>query len=180
MAKNPYKFTGPLDLEKDKIVCAARIEKITEVINGINDGDYWSIQGPLQIGKTTFFYQLIKELYDFPCIYIDFEVVPHSKEALYEIIIDHIIKKVPVEIDPDYKEKWKNLGPEFGFYNSLKSLTCKYEKRIVFLFDEIGTNKLPGTIPWHHTLIPNKRLVMFRYMETYPMNKFYCIQGLEI
>jgi hypothetical protein len=137
LIENPYRFTGPLDPDKDKIICAPRTGEINKVIEGIKRGDYWSIMGPRQIGKTTFLFQLGKEISPIPCIYINFEINIPRQEAFYEMIINEIIEKVPAETVPAFKE-WEKFGPEFYFYNFLKSLISRNSQKIVFMFDEIG------------------------------------------
>jgi hypothetical protein len=137
VAENPYKYTGPLDPDKDKIICAPRTEEINKVIEGIRRGDYWSVMGPRQIGKTTFLFQLSKKISPFPCIYFNFEIKIPSQEAFYEMIINEITGKVPAETVPDYK-KWEKFGAEYYFINFLKSLRTGNDKPIVLMFDEIG------------------------------------------
>ena len=46
MNRNPYKYKGPLDPEKDELVCIPRTEEVAQVIDGIISGDYWAIHGP--------------------------------------------------------------------------------------------------------------------------------------
>lgn len=140
MFANPYEFTGPLDPEAHKTICAKRTGEIQRVIQGIKRGDYWSILGPRQIGKTTFLYQLSKELLaeHFICIYIDLEIVANDEDVFYEIMINEIIEKVPPEVIPPNREQWKNLGPKYYFYNFLKNLKAPDNTMVVFLLDEIG------------------------------------------
>ncbi|NIM11949.1 MAG: AAA family ATPase [Candidatus Aminicenantes bacterium] len=147
MIENPYRYTGPLDPDKDKIICAPRSGEINKVIGGIKRGDYWSIMGPRQIGKTTFLFQLSKEISPIPCIYINFEIELKSQEAYYQMIINEIMEKVPAETVPDYKE-WEKFGAEFCFYNFLKSLISRDSRQIVFMFDEIG--RVSGVISFLH------------------------------
>ena len=72
MKKNPYKFRGPLDLDKDKLVLVTRSYDLDRVCNGIKNGEYWAILGPRQIGHTTFLRQIIKKIENFFHLDIDF------------------------------------------------------------------------------------------------------------
>ena len=58
MQQNPYRYIGPLDPVKDGVVCLSRAKDIKRLINGINRGDYWAVQGPGRSGKTTLLNQL--------------------------------------------------------------------------------------------------------------------------
>lgn len=137
---NPYEFTGPLDPDAHHITSSKRTREIQKVIRGIRRGDYWSILGPRQIGKTTFLFQLSKELSAGPfiCIYIDLEIGATDQEMFYEIMINEIIEKVPPEIVPPDREQWKKLGPKYYFYNFLKNLKAPENTTVVFLLDEIA------------------------------------------
>lgn len=144
MLVNPYEFTGPLDPETHRDTCSKRTREINKVIQGIKRGDYWSILGPRQIGKTTFLFQLSKELSDDPsdtnyiCIYIDLEISASNQEMFYEIMINEIIEKLPPEIVPPDREQCKTLGPKYSFYNFLKKLKVPGNTTVVFLLDEIS------------------------------------------
>lgn len=137
MRKNPYKFTGPLDPVQDQLVCIRRQKEIDKVITGIRQGEYWTILGPRQIGKTTLLRQLENEISVFRCIYIDLEVTPKNDEAFYEWIIDTITERIPADLPMDRMEKWKNFGPELNFYYFLKNFRPKENKRIILFIDEI-------------------------------------------
>ncbi|MFX0136665.1 MAG: AAA-like domain-containing protein [Candidatus Hodarchaeota archaeon] len=137
MLENPYKFIGPLFPEEDKLVCIPRKKELDGVISGIMRGDYWTILGPRQIGKTTFLNQLIHELSAFTCIYFDMESCPSTDELFFKLLMDTIADQVlkdkfKIQIDDE-----KDFGPEINFYNFLKSIDSKGNKKIVFFFDEI-------------------------------------------
>jgi predicted AAA+ superfamily ATPase len=89
---NPFKYLGPLDPEKDEMVCAKRENDAELVVNGILRGDYWAIIGPRQIGKTTFLRLLEKKLKDDSnnpyILYFDFQVPPSTDKTLYQTMVD--------------------------------------------------------------------------------------------
>jgi hypothetical protein len=134
MMKNPYKFIGPLDPVEDKIVCMPRSKEKTRVLSGVMNGDYWTILGPRQIGKTTFLRQLMSELSTFHCIYINFEVSPKTDEKFYKWIIERIVESIETDSSGKGIDKWKNFGPELHFLNFLEKFLPKENKRIVFFF----------------------------------------------
>ncbi len=134
MQENPYKFTGPLHPERDKLVCVKREKELENVLSGILRGDYWTILGPRQIGKTTFLNQLIDELSGLSCIYFDMEVCPNYEETFYEWLITNISDRVPVEAD---LKKKPDFGPELNFYNFLRSIHTEGNQKLILFFDEI-------------------------------------------
>lgn len=148
MQENPYKFTGPLDPIRDKIICIQRVKELDKVISGIRKGDYWTVMGPRQIGKTTFLRQLMHEFSMFHCIYVDLEVFPTSNETFYDWIIDTLIEKIPTEYSKEAWEKWKHLGPELNFYYFLRAFKPRENKRIILFFDEI--EKAPSVASFLH------------------------------
>jgi hypothetical protein len=137
MLKNPYKFIGPLDPVEDEPVCMPRSKEKNRVISGVMNGDYWTILGPRQIGKTTFLRQLMNELPAFHCIYIDFEVSPKTDESFYNWIIERIIDTIEADSHGEEDNKWKNFGPELNFLNFLEKFQPKQDKKIVFFFDDM-------------------------------------------
>ncbi|MFX0136272.1 MAG: AAA-like domain-containing protein [Candidatus Hodarchaeota archaeon] len=137
MRKNPYKFTGPLYPEKDKLICIRRMRELENIIAGIMQGDYWTILGPRQIGKTTFLNQLIYELSGLICIYFDMEICPNTEETFYNWLIDNLSDQTSLTSDiPDQKDR-KDFGPELNFYNFLRSIDVTGNHKIVLFFDEI-------------------------------------------
>ena len=122
MQKNPYKFTGPLDPVVNKNVCIRRTEEIDKVITGIRQGDYWTILGPRQIGKTTFLRQLKHELSVFPSIYIDMEISPKNDESFYEWVIESIKDQLPTDTSATENDKWKQFGADINFYYFLRNM----------------------------------------------------------
>ena len=148
MLKNPYKFTGPLDPVHDQLVCVRRQKEIDKVITGIRQGEYWTILGPRQIGKTTFLRQLERELSVFQCIYIDLEITPKNDEVFYDWIIDTLTEQISVETLPEDKDRWKIYGPELNFYYFLKTFKPKENKLIILFIDEI--EKAPSVRSFLH------------------------------
>lgn len=139
--RNIFKYTGPLTPDYDEMICIPRSADVQKVCRGIDEGDYWTILGPRQIGKTTFLNQLAQELssHSYTSIYIDLEIKPKSEEAFYEMIINEITARIPITISLEDKNQWKNLGPGLSFYHFLKAIaTANDNRKIVFLLDEIG------------------------------------------
>ncbi|MBN2396433.1 MAG: AAA-like domain-containing protein [Candidatus Atribacteria bacterium] len=137
MQDNPYKYTGPLHPSHDKLICAPRKKELDQVIGGILRGEYWTILGPRQIGKTTLLNQLIQELTSFTCIHFDMESSPDTEELFYKLIENTISENV---LRDGFKIKTDNKGDfgyEINFYNFLLSIDDMRNKKIVLLFDEI-------------------------------------------
>jgi len=137
MIKNPYKFIGPLDPIEDEMVCIPRAKEKEKVIRGIINGDYWTILGPRQIGKTTFLRQLMYELSVYHCIYFNFAVSPKEDDKFYEWITHLIIDTIPAASPVEVAEKWETFGPELNFLNFLEKFQPKEDKRVVFFFDDM-------------------------------------------
>ena len=134
MQENPYRFTGPLHPVDHQIVCAPRNDEIAKVAAGIKKGDYWSIIGPGQIGKTTLLKQLMHILSGYYHIYIDMESTPENSTEFYEMLIRAIIENIPCKpIDGDIKE----YASETHFYDFLKVFKPEENKGIILFFDEI-------------------------------------------
>ena len=137
MQGNPYKYTGPLHPIHDQLVCVPRKNELEQVIAEILRGDYWTILGPRQIGKTTFLNQLILELTAFSCIYFDMESCPNNDELFYKLLEDTIAENVISDGFKIQNDDRKDFGYEINFYNFLISIEDKGNKKIVLLFDEI-------------------------------------------
>jgi len=145
MPENPYNFTGPLHPDKDRLVCIRREKELESVINGILRGDYWTILGPRQIGKTTLLNQIVVELSGLSCIYFDMEVCPDSEKMFYEWIMADISNRVASQVDLKPKP---DFGPELNFYNFLRSVHTEGNKKLVLFFDEI--EKTPNVKSFLH------------------------------
>ena len=137
MLKNPYQFIGPLAPEKDKTICIVREKERNKVIAGISSGEYWTIVGPSQVGKTTFMFQLMHELPVFHTLYINFGISPKEDEPFYKWIIQRIIDTIPSDSSPELAEKWQTFGPELNFFNFLCEFKPRENKKIVFFFDDM-------------------------------------------
>lgn len=134
MPDNPYRFTGPVDPITHRLVCSQRNLEISKVISGIKKGDYWSVIGPSQIGKSTLLKQLMHILSGFYYIYIDMEATPQDNTEFYKMLIKTIVQKIPCE---PLQEKIENYASEAHFYDFLKTFKPKEDKPIIFFFDEI-------------------------------------------
>jgi len=136
--KNPYVYLGPLDPKKNKLVCIKRENEVNKVIAGIERGDYWSILGPRQIGKTTFLRLLMDELSkskSYHTIFLNLEVA-YDKKSLFREIIKQINEKKIIEQSID-EQIITDEYPDLDFYRFLENFATGDDKRIVFLFDEI-------------------------------------------
>jgi ABC-type cobalamin/Fe3+-siderophores transport system ATPase subunit len=139
--KNPYKYTGPLDPIKDKLVCGERREDTKSVLNGIKDGEYWAIIGPRHVGKTTFLRLIAKKLpKSHYSIYFTFEISPRKEEDFYEWLKEKILEKKDLELAETTEKFGKNKDPDVKFLHFLKNIRIKNKNtnsKIVLLFDEI-------------------------------------------
>jgi len=134
--KNPYVYLGPLDPENDVLVCIPRESEVNKVIAGIERGDYWSILGPRQIGKTTFLRLLMEKLSP-SChtIFLNLEVA-YDKKSLFRELIKQINDKKISKQNIDEKII-TNEYPDLDFFRFLENFVPKDDNRIVFIFDEI-------------------------------------------
>lgn len=135
MPDNPYQYHGPLDPEDNKLVCSYRENEVKRVIQRITRGDYWTILGPRQIGKTTFLHLVKSQFKHADYIYFDFQV-PHSTEKeFYQWLVRHIQEKIPHK-----RTKAKAIqsdSPAMSFFNFLVNFNPKIEKKIILMFDEV-------------------------------------------
>ena len=148
MQQNPYKYHGPLDPDKDRSVFIERSSESGEVISGIMRGEYWTILGPRQIGKTTFLNQLINELAAYICLYFDMEVCPDTDQQFYDWLIDRISDQMLEAGAKINLKNGKDFGPEIKFYDFLKSIEIRSSNKIIFFFDEI--EKTPSVKSFLH------------------------------
>ena len=137
MQNNPFKFIGPLDPEQDKQICVSRTDALDQVITGIRQGDYWTILGPRQIGKTTFLRQLKHQLGSHTCIYINLEAPTNNDQAFYKMIMTSIIEQAAPDTPAEIMSRWKDFGPELNFYFFLKYFQPEKDVSVVLMFDEI-------------------------------------------
>lgn len=138
MRQNPFKFIGPLDPAGDSGVCAPREKQVARVVAGILNGQYWSVLGPREIGKTTFLRLLMKELTPHHCTYINFDISPKVDKHFYKWITHRVLDTIPSASPPEDAENWDTFGPELGFLNFLEKFKPKgSKKKIVFFFDDM-------------------------------------------
>jgi tRNA A-37 threonylcarbamoyl transferase component Bud32 len=133
--KNPYRYTGPLDPIKDKIVLIPRKEELKIVSRGIRNGDYWAILGPREIGKTTFLRQVASRFKNSYHLYFNLEVSPSTEEYFYQWLMDEFSYQIPSE---QIKiKKGKKQDPKHRFLRLLESFNPGEKKGVLFLFDGI-------------------------------------------
>ena len=170
MNTNPYRYENPLDPEKDKLVCIPRTEEIHRVIGGIRKGDYWSILGPKQIGKTTFLRQVKKEFPHAYYIYINIKNTPRKAENFYQQLIHTLVAEIPSQPIKANSSKWKKYSPELGFFEFLKTFNPKYDsKKIILLFDD------SDDLPFLKTFLGLWRKVFHDRQEEKQLNKYVII-----
>lgn len=142
MIQNPYKYNEPLNPGQDTLVCVSRTDEVEKVINGIIKGDYWSVLGPNQSGKTTFLKQI---QYSFPnanYIYFDLRESPNDEKQFYQMLMDRLAEELTSDTARQINKEWKDHSPS-GFSEFLMSLQLNDEKRIILLFDEIKSVPSP-------------------------------------
>jgi hypothetical protein len=138
MLKNPYKYKGPLDPIKNKIVLVPRKDNLSRVIAGIKAGEYWGIFGLRQIGKTTFLRQIKNRFKNAHHIYIDFEVSPEKEENFYQWLMEEFTKfSSQPDLVQNINMKFKNYSPDFKFTKFLEEFKPLKYPKMVLLFDEI-------------------------------------------
>jgi len=117
----PFKFTGPLDPEHDSLVNITRHEELKEVVKGVSNHTYYAVVGPRQTGKTTFLFQLLREisenLHGFQGIYLTLEdLVQVTHQDFYKNFTRKIISSLnghyqihPASLREQYKTVNTNL-----------------------------------------------------------------------
>lgn len=137
MSKSPYKYKGPLNpaLDSRNDICMPRSEEVNTVIEGIAGGDYWALQGPKQMGKTTFLRLLQNQLPDDYPVYFYPPVSLSDENNFYLWIIDTLLKRIPHNRKPKIS---KNYKPELKFLDFLNKFNPENAAgKIILLFDEI-------------------------------------------
>jgi energy-coupling factor transporter ATP-binding protein EcfA2 len=137
MTQNPYKYTGPLDPVEDKLVCVPRQKDVRRVVDGINRGDYWSVLGPLNIGKTTFLRQIPHAYPNAYYLYLNFSSSPEDEKNFYSWIIREFLNNIPHNGKYDRSLRKKDSSPVLAFFDFLKRFKAKEEKKIILLCDDI-------------------------------------------
>jgi len=154
--KNPYKFIGPLSLDKDKLVLVHRNADLERICEGIENGEYWGILGPRQIGHTTFLRQIIDKMKDIFPLDIDFQVCPRKEKHFYLWLVQEFIERIPSEQTEDISKKWEDVDSASKFSGFLKEFKPEKDiKKILLLFDEIeGVPRLQNFLKiWRKTYI---------------------------
>lgn len=147
--KNPYKYLGPLNPKKDKLVLIPRTRDLQRVVDGIQEGKFWAVFGSHQTGKTTFLRQIQHRFKNAYHLYMNFEVPPTNTEFFYRWLIDEFKQQIPLKQDQPLEKNWLEYGPEFGFKKFLEEFKPEYSRRkIILLFDEI--EKIPDVNGFLH------------------------------
>ncbi len=138
MKPNPYKYKGALDPKEDHMVLIPRKSELQTVMDGLKKGDYWTITGPRQIGKSTFLRIVQDELNKggYLPIFIDFQIFPKAKSEFYPYLIDCIYEKITPK--RKFSDTTSSTLDALGFIQFLESFIRQMDRDIVFLFDEIG------------------------------------------
>lgn len=174
MIKNPYKYTGPLDPVEDSLVCIPRQKEVESVVDGIKRGDYWSILGPLNIGKTTFLRQIPQAYSNAYYLYLNFSSSPDDEENFYSWIIREFLNNIPH--DGKYKISLKKMDSpaSLAFFDFLIRFKAKEEKQIILLCDDIEN------ILFLRSFLHLWRTVFHRRYEQKELDKFAIIlAGME-
>lgn len=136
MIENPFKYTGPLDLDEDSLITVRRTNILNRIVEGLGKGEYWVILGPKQIGKTTFLRQVARQYGKDVSVLIDFTLVPKKEDEFYRWLTKAVLERIP----------WQSLGENLinktdcglKFYDMLSDIAREIkENRILFLFDEV-------------------------------------------
>lgn len=136
LKETPYKYHGPLDPIKDKLVLVPRSDDLNSVIHGIQKDQYWGIFGPRQIGKSTFLRQIEHNLKQFHHIRIDLEASPQKN--FYKWLAENFVKQVPIKPIRGLSKLWETEDPHIAFYKFLERFTPKeFRKKIIIYFDEV-------------------------------------------
>jgi tRNA A-37 threonylcarbamoyl transferase component Bud32/energy-coupling factor transporter ATP-binding protein EcfA2 len=138
MLENPYKYTGPLDPAKDRLICVPRLQESGRVITGIREGKYWAILGPRQIGKSTFLRQLENIMTAHShCLYFNFETSPETEEHFYKWLMHEFTQHIPSE-PVKHNPELENFEPYIKFHYFLEKFKPREsQKKVLLLFDEI-------------------------------------------
>jgi hypothetical protein len=139
MQSNPFIFENALDPNTDSSVIIKRKEETRQIVEGIENGEYWLILAPQQSGKTTFLFQLQHEITKHHCIYINLETLPVESGRFYNYLKNTILKNTENYFREDFDEKLYKVDSMQTFLHFLKNISFKGEKKIVLLFDNLGS-----------------------------------------
>ena len=122
MPKNPYYYSGALELDRHQQVLVPREKDLNQVVEGIKDGHYWAILGPREVGKTTFLRQIENQLQDAHHIHFNLQVSPDQEEYFYQWLMEKLVTEISGEEIPiQWDKKVKSLSPKMKFLNFLES-----------------------------------------------------------
>lgn len=138
VARNPFKYSGPLDLVRDQMCLIPRRDELNRMINGILRGDYWTIIGPHGIGKTTFLRQLCGEIEKTHyVVYFDFQIAPRNEANFYNWLIDTIYEHIPSMAIKNSKADRYKYDPRISFQYFLETFKpIESHKKVILIFDE--------------------------------------------
>jgi energy-coupling factor transporter ATP-binding protein EcfA2 len=129
---------GPLDPQTDRLVCIQRKESVKEIITGLKKGDYWSILGPGQSGKTTLLRLVGRAVPDAYCIYVDFEISHKTEGKFYQWLMDVFLGEIPSRQTPVIRIDENDYDAPYHFLDFLETFRPRDEtKKIVLLLDNI-------------------------------------------
>jgi hypothetical protein len=129
MLRNPYKYMGSLELEKDKLILIPRDKDLDRVVEGIKDGQYWVILGIRQTGKTTFLRQIENRFRNAYTLYINFQISPKKEQNFYQWLMTQFMEQIPSEQEQVIKKEWRGYAPPFRFIQFLENFKPKNSKR---------------------------------------------------
>ena len=127
---SPFKFTGPLDPDGDGLVSIIRHEELKELVKGVSNQTYYALVGPRQTGKTTFLFQLLREITDslpgFQGVYLTLEdLVQVKPQDFYKSFSRKIITSLSsrYQIQPaSLKEQYKMVNTNLDLKDFLLEL----------------------------------------------------------
>ena len=167
MKTNPYKYKGPLDPIKDNDVCVERSAAVERVVQGLMNGDYWTIYGSSQSGKTTFLHLIESNLTNAHVVYLSCDFPPENEKQFYPWLIKRMVEEIPSETVENLDNKWESESPDLTFVHFLTTFKPKdNEKKIVLLFDEI--EKLPSIASFLHIW----RFIFHRRLDRIELKRF--------
>lgn len=138
VTKNPFRYRGSLNPEEDKDVLIDREEANWEFIKRLVRGQYLSLIGARQIGKTTFLKRLPSRIeHELPnpiFLFVDLQTyASYNLEEIYQHLGQTIIKHLPQKLQREVK-KPPSCGNEF---KALLSEIChRHKGKVVLILDE--------------------------------------------
>lgn len=151
MKKNPFKYTGPLAPSEDEQVFLLQDSLVDKVIQGLTAGDYWAINGPRQIGKTTFLRTIQCRFPHAYYVYLNFELSPNEKPEFYKWLENEVSEHIPNESKKRAGSVKTNdqSTPEMKFFRFLETFQpLAPDKLVILLCDDI--QKIPSPKSFLH------------------------------